>query len=767
MKLAQYSSHGLILLCLLLLNACGGGGGGSTAPNEAEASDLESGYSIHLALYNSTDNQPTSNVSADAPGELVIRVQQRENPVASALVSISTSLGSVDTQSGSVLTNTQGIANVDLLAGSVTGAGTVTASAVFEDGTSLQVNLNFNVSGSSSDEISASDIEISLTVISESGLSNIIRADDPGTATVVLLNDSGEPVTNEIVSFAGDGIVFNPTAGTALTNANGEASISVLSGNSTGIATVTASVVINGQSTSESLYVDVQPPAIEFGSIIDSVFVANTLSASSDLLSAGGTTTISAFVANDDNTGFETPISVSFTSLCAAEDRATIDASAFTVNGEVSVTYQASGCVGADQVTASFEFGGITYVASANIEIAGDSVGSISFVDADPTSIVLRGAGGQGLAEASSVSFQVLGSQGMPVANQQVNFSLTSTVGGITINPASGLSDANGIVSTTVQSGSIATSVVVIASIPDTNISTQSGILVVSTGVPDQDSMSLSMQKLNPEGWSFAGETVQVTAYAADFFNNPVPNGVSFSFTVESGQVGSSCTTEDGTCTVTWRSQNPRPADGIVTLMASTIGAESFGDENGNGIFDDGDSLGAYDLPEAFRDDNWNGVRDATEPFVDFNANGVFDSADSLYNGPICTDSSRCSTETGVSVRSSIQFVLSGSVAEFAFNHVDEDADDMYDNLDLIEVTLQDERGNSLPGDSDITITTSIGTLATPSTVKISNAATGPFTLGIRVNLNNVSPTTGFGAISVSVLTPNGVFSSDSFQFEY
>ena len=302
---------------------------------------------------------------------------------------------------------------------------------------------------------------------------------------------------------------------------------------------------------------------------------------------------------------------------------------------------------------------------------------------------------GTGSSESSTVVFRVLDTNGNPVNNQDVDFSLNTTVGDIQLIPASATSNSEGLVQTVVNSGTVATTVRVKAAISGSNpeIATQSSRLVVSTGIPDQDSISLSFSVLNPEGWNIDGEGVEVTARMADAFNNPVPNGTAINFTTEGGSIEPSCQTVNGACSVMWRSQFPRPegeeltfplcidadlqniatgcADvintmgqrfgGRATVLATAIGEESFPDLNGNGRFDasevssfvDGTDLSGrpFDIKEAFVDHNEDGFYNpaeaggdntnnsgSQEEFVDFNNDGEFSLNDGLYNGVLCSE---------------------------------------------------------------------------------------------------------------------------------
>src|SRR5690606_40053700 len=136
-------------------------------------------------------------------------------------------------------------------------------------------------------------------------------------------------------------------------------------------------------------------------------------------------------------------------------------------------------------------------------------------------------------------------------------------------------------------------------------ISTISLPISITTGIPDQDSFSVVADILNPGAYDVSGVTVGITAYAADQFQNPVPDGTVINFTAESGSIPSFCETDNGVCTVQWRSQAYRPGqeddaqyasldrvnetdplkggasvNGLTTILAYTIGEAGFTDSN-------------------------------------------------------------------------------------------------------------------------------------------------------------------------------------------
>ena len=149
---------------------------------------------------------------------------------------------------------------------------------------------------------------------------------------------------------------------------------------------------------------------------------------------------------------------------------------------------------------------------------------------------------------------------------------------------------------------------------------------------------------------------------------------------------------------------------GRTTILATTIGEESFADLNGNGRFDEcevaaflggkgkpcnadgsindtglevdytGNDISGrpFDLKEAFIDHNEDGLfnpieiggqlgGELEEP-SDFNENGLFDDKDNLYNGVLCAipAHSGCSnSQKSLDIRAQLVLVMAGSGAQF------------------------------------------------------------------------------------------------------
>ncbi|MFA9217993.1 MAG: Ig-like domain-containing protein, partial [Sphingomonadaceae bacterium] len=413
---------------------------------------------------------------------------------------------------------------------------------------------------------------------------NAVTPQASGTLAVTIKNSAGAVVPGVVVSFVTTDKSggFIPASGTALSDANGVASITLPSGTQSGAYTATASASVGGSALSASVNYSVTLPVLTLSS--PSIIPAT--------LAAGGTAGLSVTVLNGSSVF--TPLqAVTFSSPCASAGKAKISSPVSTVNGVASTSYTDLGCGSSDLITASITYNGNTATSTGALAVTQASAGQLAFVSALPQNIALRGTGGAGRQESSTVSFKVLDRNGNPVSGQQVNFTLNTTLGGLTLNPASATTGANGVVSTAVAAGTVNTPVRVTATLPGSTLSTLSDQLVVSTGVPEQNSFTLSSAIRNVEGGSYSGCAAPtgavITARLADHFHNPAPDGTAVSFTAESGSIDASCLTglvnttlTDGTvitqkgvpgeCSVRFCAGNPRKDDNRITILAYALG---------------------------------------------------------------------------------------------------------------------------------------------------------------------------------------------------
>lgn len=543
--------------------------------------------------------------------------------------------------------------------------------------------------------------------------------------------------------------------------------------------------------------------AVRIGNGTGSSFTQGVLALGVSSLSAGGSTTVTTSLVDSSGSLYSTPVDVTFTSTCLASGQATLTSPVTTIGGLAISTYAAKGCSGSDTITATATVDGTSLSATGTVTVAAASIGSIQFDSVTPNTIAIKGTGGAGRTETATVIFKVLDETGGPVSGQDVTFSLDTTVGEITMTPPTAKSGVDGKVQTVVQAGTVQTSVKVKATLDSLGISTTSDSLVISTGLADQDSFSLSASMLSPEAWGYDNETVTITARLADRYNNSVPDGTAVAFTTEGGSVGDSCNTVNGACSVEWKSQNPRPCGqelgrpqyqagpvmnqclqsgsgnnpagpqaqfnalgqpygGRVTILATALGEESFTDNNGNGIFDSGDTF--TDIPEAFRDDNENGVRDNGEIFVDYNKNEIYDATDGKFNGVLCehpsnsNNPSPCSTSTSLHVRSSITIVMTDSTLYESVSPSSLTIPASTKQMASVSVLLSDFHNQKPPAGTVIEISKSNGTLESAASLTVpDSASSGPYSFTIKVSGDGTSSS---GLVTIKATTPKGLINT-------
>jgi hypothetical protein len=575
---------------------------------------------------------------------------------------------------------------------------------------------------------------LTLSLTADDGITPVtsVSNTDPALVTATVLDADGKAVANAIVTFSVDPMygAFAGGTNTALTDTNGIATAKLTTANTSGgAATVSASVMVKGQTVQGSLNY----------SIGSSVLTLSELTVPSAPLSAYGTGTISVDVLNNGEP-YTTPIAVTFTSACAASGNATLTESVTTVNGTATASYLDNGCNNAapgDTITATL-LNGVT--ATAKLKVNSPTIGSLQFVSVEtnpestPPMITLKGTGGTNKSETAKVTFRVVDSAGHPLGNTLVHFTLNTTLGGLALTSSEASSDpTTGNVVTYVQAGTMSTTVLVTASTGQ--LSTQSGILYISTGIPAQDSISLSASFINIEGWNFDGETTDLTVHLADHFHNPVVDGTPVYFTSEGGAVAPGCTTVGNSCTAKLTSQALRPYNGRLTVLARTTGDEAFIDLNSNGKVDDAGEMidangAATDVGEAYLDYNEDGVRDTTaEPYIDFNSSGQYDgltlgggvgattSGDDKYSGLLCTEGADiCSEGTSIDVRASFVIIFSTSTADIVINDgqpINLPPCDPLAKTDggskSVSVTVVDHHGNAMPAGTKVSLETSNG----------------------------------------------------------
>ncbi|WP_444889702.1 hypothetical protein [Microbulbifer sp. DLAB2-AA] len=560
--------------------------------------------------------------------------------------------------------------------------------------------------------------------------------EEPVSIHVTVKSDNSDLVVSENVTVTTTLGELSPKSGIVKTNDSGVATLELsVEGQeigSVGEIVVAYDSVSTDQAPYSPLRFSIEEPSLQLGYLDNSQqFVSGELEILAQNLSSKGTTPVSVYLQGPDGNLYSKRMQVEFSSNCSLSQPAvaTLDSPVTTTEGKATSTYTAEGCEGQDSITATL----VAYPsisASGQLTVMPPEVGSIEFVSAEPEIINIQGSGGK---ETSEVRFQVFSKDGLPMSGVEVNFTLEEGEGNVNLASSSGTTDAAGEVIALVSAGSVALPVRVKATITDSNGNTSytfSSDLVVSAGILDQDSFSLSASVLRVNGDDYDGVTSEITIRVGDD-NNTTPDGTAISFKTEYGRIAGYCTTVDGNCSVDWNSQNPRapldykflgddgvmhslrtifnttcpvtglmggypcpqplgqPYGGRSTILAYALGQESYTDANSNGQYDTGETF--VDLPEAFLDHNEDGAFGNSrsigscypncpeeagdeELFIPLNGNGKYDSGNGIYNGLSCSVAAEadgtCSKEL-VHVSEELVILVAGSEPYGIFRTLD------------------------------------------------------------------------------------------------
>ncbi len=734
--------------------------------------------------------------------------------IANKTVSFSASVGTLDISSK--LTNSEGIAVV-FITNEVLSLGAGSASASVGEISASDIDYEFIES-----ETLSFPPSLTTTMTLSDIAVNQFKSGQEAQITSTLIDSNGQGIADQIITFSAD--IGTLSTATVLTNSEGVANVILSSDTDIGAGVLSASYAFNEDTDLNST---INYQVLSADAIIDSnirlgyldeadTFVEGkvALSIVGNTISVGGTLGLKVDVVDESGDLIVTPVTVTFTSNCVENGNATIDQSVLSINGTASSTFEDIDCAGAsgtdDVILASVDLDNVTNTASETISIGGEQLGSIEFISAEPTSIVLKGTGGQNQQETSTLTFRVKSQLGNVLSQQEVLFSLSTSVGDITLSRTSGFTNSQGLITTQVSAGSVPTAVRVTASASMdvdgemVSVQSQSDLLSINTGLPEQRSMSISATVLNPEAHNISGATSEITVWLSDNFHNPVPNGTTVNFTTDGGNIEPSCSTTNGSCSVTWTSIEPRVADHRITILATALGHETFFDTNGNNLFDDNDgtaivdagsstdlnvdsgfanyaaqSSGFIDMSEACRDDNENSVYDNGETFIDFNNNEAFTIADGKFNGPQC-QGTNCADENmrNTHVRKAIRLVMASSTAEYILTNGDGSIE--YQNsLTNTTAAISDvANGGSqtfnfnfadtgtpnqtMPLGTTVNISLSAGALAGNTSLTVANNSQAGFTQMNFFVIQETGNDPQTAILTVTISSPSGVVTSFS-----
>jgi len=527
------------------------------------------------------------------------------------------------------------------------------------------------------------------------------------------------------------------------------------------------------------------------------------------------------FATTDTTGGFNPPSGSALTDATGTAQIAVLAGSAvgaYTVTASIvgtgSSTVSQGSTVGVVAAT-SVNLGYSVNVAN----LATTSLGSIKFVGAEPTNIALKGTGGVGRQEFSTLTFQVFDQTGHPVQRTQVNFTLNTTVGGLSLTPQTALTDVAGKAATVVSAGTMPTPIVIVtASVPNTGITTVSNVLVVSTGLAVNRRVSISATIGNFEGWDFdACDDKVPTVWMAmgDHFGNPVPDGTAASFSASHGFIGASCLSgvvanaangsatsppgqstnsmvsgKAGLCGVQYCSAGERPRirvngldlKGRAVVLGYVRGEEDFLDANGNNVCDNcGGTSGpefnsSHDLsPDIFRDDSEDGRWSPNEPCIGPNANGTCSTPpDRMYNGVLASPKIPDAVQTTYLGRPYVA-IWSGSHPYFTVAQGCAGFSPPGSGTTLLHVRIVDVNGNPMPAGTKVVFTGesilpgSVTSFAVPNYLPgLSQTFVGQPIMNGRTDQIQIEEydvpvncsASGSGLVVVTVTTPRGIATS-------
>lgn len=766
-RISRFALFGLLVALQSLLTACGGGKKEGSGPVGSDPNSTTV-LSISLELRDAQNERVTHLVTGQtATAKATVRQTVTTNGpngsftstrlAPNVAVHFATNGGAFTPASGDVLTDGDGDARIQFVAGNAAGAFQLNASAAALNTTGASAQIAYSIDrtlepslvitirdpqGTVTGSLRAGEV-YTVEAVATRVLTDITQPGSPGTAA---------PAPGVLVTFATDGGTFDPTNGQVLTNAAGIASVRFRASLLNGGFTMAATATIADAPVSAGIAYQLALPNLVIGS--GEPWQPGVLTIQPGRIQAGGNAIVRGFVRDVAGSLFVPAVPVTLTTACSRQGAATISTPVLTASGEIFARYVAgAGCYGTDVIRAELLLEGATVPVTAQASIVIDPpIGSgIQFESAEPEAIVVQGRGGPDSPESSVVTFIVTTPAGLPVPGASVRFALTTSVGTASLSPLVSTSGFDGRVSTTLVAGRVPGTTTVLATVESTGAQTQSAPITISNGRPTQRAFSLSAASLNIEAANIDGVTDSVQMRLADRNGNPAPDGSQIRFTAGGGSITPSCVTTGGGCSALFTSQAPRPSNGRVAILATSIGDESFTDLNGNGLYDQGEPF--EDLPEAWRDDNENGRFDAGEPFVDDDLDGRWSTGNTRFDGADCA--SGCG-RAAATLRASGVIVLSTSSASIGFSPEDFRIDPGATRSVLIAVS--DLNGNMMAGGTTIAITTTNGTFIGEASYTVADTnARGPFLIRGYVT---ASTTVGAGGISVKVTSPSGVVSN-------
>lgn len=394
---------------------------------------------LRLVLQNASGSTVTSLQPGIAYKAIATLTDSTGKPVPDALVKLTFDAESIEVSppSGQILTDASGQATATVIGKAKLGAAVL--GATVEGMAAATANINYQVVTGSGTGAGLPTLNLTLTNAAGAALANnTLPLGTQGRAIVTLLDGSGKPVPNQIVTFAAGSstLSLSPTSGVDLTNASGQASISLIANGTPGADSVvaTASVTLNGIKTDLSATANYKVSA---GATTANPTLAlgfsdangNPVSNSSNSVTSGLVGYVSALVSNELGQPLSNQI-VTFTTTGSVASFLPASGDTLTdSNGRAVIGILGSATTGAATLTASASVASQTGTSSTLTSTLNYQV----IPNPNPTAapallLTITGAGG---VEDSGISAQEtltltarLLENNQPVAGQRVRFSL-------------------------------------------------------------------------------------------------------------------------------------------------------------------------------------------------------------------------------------------------------------------------------------------------------------------------------------------------------
>ncbi|MFY8299382.1 hypothetical protein AAEU28_11475 [Pseudoalteromonas sp. SS15] len=587
------------------------------------------GISLSVAQVLDDANQPITKenpVSANTNGFVTVTLTENNLPINNALILVQgDAIATTRPSNGKVATDTNGQATFELVPTTEAGLGEFTVTYQQTENLIFTETAYFYSSGNPREETSTYDIDVRIltgcnadwdanraTVELDpddvnTGCSDSSRISSNELAEVFVKlssKQSGTALTREIVNVTTTIGQILPSSGTALTDEFGVALLKLQPGDSGGAGTVSASY--DGETNTSNFSVGVVDLEISLDNGLDEGVTE---------LKAGGSTVITATLRDEEGNLYLTPADVNFSSVCAANEEAQLDAQVKSSNGEATATYRANGCSITDTITATVEAGGNNFVNSIELTVSESPAQALKFLTTNENfeQFIALPPGEGGAPTLSVVEFQLLDEDTNPIKQKRIDFRLTDSIGAAGLTQSSSSTDNEGKAQTTVTSGLVPGPLVVQACyIPDNLIEQVEGTnqqvtcwpdefdrcdvdprpddcpaggyvlvpvseqitgvssrILLSSGVTDQDSFDAELVTTNINALDYVGATVDINIFFGDQFNQLSGDGVTATVVASSGVVGTldgedltplyNCSSIDATCTLTWRRQGDVP----------------------------------------------------------------------------------------------------------------------------------------------------------------------------------------------------------------